>query len=221
MLGVKPGSAIARASVEAARGTGPPKLARRQDARKDAGRLGDTRVFDLDVRALWALYGGMHGAWAPVMIGFTILGAGWTALLLVPLLWHAKTRPFAVPLALAVLATAVLVWAIKAAVGRVRPWIALGLPAPISRPHDGSFPSGHAAGSFCVAVFLALTIPVVWKGSRTSARVLAALALVIAALIGLSRVYLGAHFPSDVAAGALLGALIGAAGAGFYTSRAR
>jgi undecaprenyl-diphosphatase len=155
------------------------------------------------------------------MIGLTVLGAGWTALLLVPLLCHARTRSFAAPLALAVLATAVLVWAIKAAVGRVRPWIALGLPAPIAQPHDGSFPSGHAAGSFCVAVFLALTIPAVWKGSRSSARVLAALALAIAALIAFSRVYLGAHFPSDVLAGALLGALLGAAGAGLYTRRAR
>jgi undecaprenyl-diphosphatase len=122
---------------------------------------------------------------------------------------------------LAIATTAVLVWAMKLAVGRVRPWLAFGFPPPIGEPHDGSFPSGHAAGSFCVAVFLACTIPSIWTGSRSSAHLLRLLALVMAALIALSRVYLGAHFPSDVVGGALLGAVIGGAGAALYTSRAR
>ena len=177
-------------------------------------------MVDLDVRALFAVYGGMHGAWAPVMIAFTVLGAGWTALALVPLLWFARTRTFASALAAAVVATAVLVWSIKLAVGRVRPWLAFGLPPPLGEPHDGSFPSGHAAGSFCVAVFLASTIPAVW-GRRPAAHVLRAAAIVSAALIALSRVYLGAHFPSDVVAGALLGGLVGAAGAAFYAALTR
>jgi undecaprenyl-diphosphatase len=164
-----------------------------------------------DVRALFAIYGGMNGRWAPAMVAFTVLGAGWTALLLVPLIWSARTRRFGIALALAIAIQATLVVALKAAFGRVRPWLAFGLPAPIGQPHDGSFPSGHAAGSFCVAAFLAVVLPAVWRSSPRRAYLVALLGLLVAACIALSRVYLGAHFPSDVLAGALLGALVGAA----------
>jgi len=173
-----------------------------------------------DHRALLAVYGGAHGAWAWPMIALTILGGGWSALLLVPMVWHPRTRRFAGALASAIVAQAVLVWAAKRAVGRVRPWISLGLPAPLGAPHDGSFPSGHAAGSFCVAAFLALALPAAWPGAPARARLVAGGAFVLAALVALSRVYLGAHFPSDVLCGALLGALIGALAGGLY-ARAR
>jgi undecaprenyl-diphosphatase len=176
-------------------------------------------VISLDARALYALYGGMHGRWAPVMIALTVLGAGWTSLGLVPLVWMGRTRALGVALALAIAVQAVAVWALKAAIGRVRPWMALGLPAPIGHPQDGSFPSGHAAGSFCVAAFLAVLLPAVWRDSRGRARLVGLGGLVLAASIALSRVYLGAHFPSDVLGGALLGAVVGATAAKMYLSR--
>ena len=74
-------------------------------------------------------------------------------------------------------------------------WAALG-----SLPSTGSMPSGHAATAFAAATALALLFP------RLR---LAAYAL--AALICVSRVYLGVHYVSDVVVGALLGALIGVA----------
>jgi undecaprenyl-diphosphatase len=174
-------------------------------------------VSDLDVRALLALYGGDHGAWGLPMLAATVVGEGWTALLLLPLLAWARTRRFAAALTLGIAAQALLVVAIKAAVGRVRPWMALGLPAPFGTPHDPSFPSGHAAGSFCVATFLALALPVAWPDARGRARVVALAGMALAAFIAASRVYLGAHFPSDVVAGALLGALFGALAAVLYS----
>jgi undecaprenyl-diphosphatase len=176
-------------------------------------------VTDLDVRALLAFYGGAHGSFAPLMTLLTLAGEGWSALLLLPMLWYARTRRFAGMLSAAIVAQAVLVWALKAATGRVRPWIALGLPAPVGSPHDFSFPSGHAAGSFCLAAFLALALPVAWPGSPGRARLASVAAFVYAALVASSRVYLGAHFPGDVLFGALLGGGIGAAAGLAYIRR--
>lgn len=169
-------------------------------------------MFDFDSRALYALYGGAHGRWGPAMTALTIVGSGWTALALLPLMSFTRTRVVASALTVAILVQATAVWALKLAVGRVRPWIALGLPAPLGAPHDPSFPSGHAAGSFCVAAFLVVLLPsssaIAWR-----ARVVSATAVVVATLIATSRVYLGAHYPTDVIAGALLGSLVGAAAA--------
>ncbi len=174
----------------------------------------------VDVRALLALYGGApHGLLFAPMLALTIVGGGWASVLLVPLLLHVRTRAFALPLALAVGTQAFLVWAIKAIVGRARPWIALGLPAPFGAPHDGSFPSGHAAGNFCVAAFLAVALPAIWPHAPARARALTAVVAVYAALVATSRVYLGAHFPSDVLGGAVLGVLVGGGAGVLYVRR--
>ena len=166
-----------------------------------------------DDRTFMALYGGAHGPMGTPMIVFSLLGGGWAALALVPLIaWPRPSgaRSFARALALAIAVQALLVVGIKAAVGRVRPWIALGLPAPLGQPHDGSFPSGHAAGAFCVATFLAVAMPAFSPQSPRRARLLVTLGMLVAGAIAFSRVYLGAHFPSDVVAGGLLGGAIGA-----------
>jgi undecaprenyl-diphosphatase len=155
------------------------------------------------------------------MVTFTLIGGGWSAVALLPMIWHQRTRFFASTLALAIAAQATLVWALKLAVGRVRPWLALGLAPPIGAPRDGSFPSGHAAGSFCLAAFLLVALPAAWPRSRGLAHAMSGLALAIATLVALSRVYLGAHFPADVLVGALLGALVGTALGGLYAERAR
>jgi undecaprenyl-diphosphatase len=176
-------------------------------------------VHDLDVRALLAVYGGASGAWVGPMAALTLFGGGWAVVALLPMMCHRRTRFFAWSLGLAIAAQATLVWAIKLATGRVRPWIALGLVAPIGAPHDGSFPSGHAAGSFCVAAFLSVALPATWPRASGSARALAAVALVFAALVAFSRVYLGAHFPADVLAGALLGAVVGTVAGRLYARR--
>jgi len=178
-------------------------------------------VSDLDVRTLLALHGDGHGAWGATMVAATVLGEGWTALLLVPLLVYTRARRFMGTLTAGVVLQATLVWALKLAVGRVRPWIVLGLPTPFGAPHDPSFPSGHAAGSFCVAAFLAVALPAAWPRARGWAWAVTALSIGLAALIALSRVYLAVHFPSDVLVGALLGGAIGAIAGGHYAASAR
>jgi len=174
---------------------------------------------DLDARALAFAYGGAHGRFGPAMIALTWLGSGWAALALLPLLGWPRTRRFATALALAVAAQAVCVWALKLAVGRVRPWIAMGLAAPLGAPRDGSFPSGHASGSFCVAAFVSVALPAVWPSPGWRVRGVTVATIALASLVGVSRVYLGAHFPSDVLAGAMTGACFGAVAAEQFVSR--
>lgn len=169
----------------------------------------------------FAIYGGMHGVWAPAMVALTVLGSGWSVAPILALVGWARTRRLALPLLVAIAFQATLVWWLKRVCGRVRPWLALGLPPPIGAPHDGSFPSGHAAGAFCVAAFLVVALRVTRRGRPLHASVLAAGFGVLASLIALSRVYLGAHFPSDVASGATLGALVGGGVAALCFGRER
>jgi membrane-associated phospholipid phosphatase len=69
-------------------------------------------------------------------------------------------------------------------------------------PDSSSFPSGHAATAFAAATAVALLHP------RLRAPLLA-----LAAMVALSRVYLGVHYWSDVVVGGLLGAAVGLAAA--------
>lgn len=90
--------------------------------------------------------------------------------------------------------------AVKPLVGRIRPYdLREGIEIIISRPTDFSFPSGHASASFAAAAAL-FAYDKKWGAG----------ALVLAALIAFSRLYLYVHYPSDVFAGTLLGILFGA-----------
>ena len=64
----------------------------------------------------------------------------------------------------------------------------------VARSTDPSFPSDHAAAAFAIA-FAVLFV----------SRPLGAVFLLAAAIVALSRVFAGVHYPADVAAGALIG----------------
>ena len=88
---------------------------------------------------------------------------------------------------------------LKPLVGRVRPFLVnTAVELLTAPPADASFPSGHTAASFAAVFALRASGSPLWKP-----------ALVLAAGIAFSRLYLYVHFPSDVFAAALLGLLIG------------
>jgi undecaprenyl-diphosphatase len=91
--------------------------------------------------------------------------------------------------------------ALKRSLTRARPDSAIhGFEALAANPDRFSFPSGHTAAAFAVAVAFA--------GEPFGA---GPLSLLLGVGIALSRVYLGAHYPLDVCAGAVLGAITGLA----------
>lgn len=97
----------------------------------------------------------------------------------------------------AILVTALLVFAIKFTVRRRRPEGEWGQVYRKTDPH--SFPSGHAARAALLAA-LAIGLGPPWLGL---------LLAIWAPLVMLARVAMGVHYLSDVLAGALLGGLVG------------
>jgi membrane-associated phospholipid phosphatase len=84
---------------------------------------------------------------------------------------------------------------IKLAIGRVRP-VVEDLPHLMATPTGLSFPSSHSTSSFAAARAYGSLLP---TGPLYAA----------AAAMAASRLYLGVHYPSDVAAGAALGTALG------------
>jgi undecaprenyl-diphosphatase len=85
---------------------------------------------------------------------------------------------------------------LKQTFARTRPEAFFDYPLPLSQ----SFPSGHAI--FAASVFGGLAVLLTDRISRTSLQVLVwVVAVTLVLLVGISRVYLGVHYPSDVLAG--------------------
>lgn len=89
---------------------------------------------------------------------------------------------------------------LKNVIGRIRPYeIIAGLECLVKHATDASFPSGHTGASIAAATVYLKELP----------KKFSIPALVLAILIGLSRLYIGIHYPTDVIAGALTGAALG------------
>ena len=104
-------------------------------------------------------------------------------------------------LAITMLGVAALDVALKHAFRRPRPVAFFG-PTPTSY----SFPSGHAFGSLCFYGVLAAILAARVRQRIARFCIWMAAALLIG-MIGFSRIYLGVHYPSDVIAGYLAGAV--------------
>jgi undecaprenyl-diphosphatase len=103
-------------------------------------------------------------------------------------------REIALPLTIT---TALVEFPIKAYFRRRRPFITIIQAIVIGKkPGTWSFPSGHSASAFAGAWLLNRNFARRWR-----------LRYVLASMVAFSRIYLGDHYPGDVASGSLLGLL--------------
>lgn len=158
-----------------------------------------------------------HSAWLhPLMKLAALDGVGLFAVLVLVAWWFARsaesaTRAVAAALWSAI-ATLLAVWVnqlIVTAVARPRPFLAVAhAEVLVHRSNDYSFPSDHAVAAGAATMGLWI----VARYAPTLVRRLAITSSVLALVVAFARVYVGVHYPGDVGAGLLVGALISVVG---------
>ncbi len=165
-------------------------------------REGDTQRLDTAARSWvhqFASPSVTRAMTAISMLGYGVLLIGLVLAIVIFLML--KWKRAVIWLALTMAGALALELALKHAFHRLRPEPFFG-PSPTSF----SFPSGHALSSFCFYFVLAglITARIQSLALRVFVWMLAA---VVVAAVGLSRIYLGVHYPSDVIAGYLAAAM--------------
>ena len=158
-------------------------------------------LFELGI--LDRIAGFLHCAFLDaVMPAISFLGNGGWIWILAALLLMIRERDRKTGLAIALALVFSLITAnllLKPFVARPRPFqINTAVRLLIAAPKEFSFPSGHTQSSFAAASALYF-----------NKQKIGAAALILAALIGFSRLYLYLHYPSDVLAGAAIGLVLG------------
>ncbi len=167
-----------------------------------AEAIRDKEVFVLDTVATPFLHGIQSPSLDALMNGLTTIGSSWV---IPPLFLVAVVGLIRVPrwgaaayLAVTSIGGVVIEWSMKLFFARPRPQLAWAHVQP-----DYSFPSGHTMNS--VIFYLALSL-VLWSiFGRRVGLVSTALASVLAIGVGVSRIYLGYHYLTDVLGGILAG----------------
>ena len=134
-----------------------------------------------------------HGAGRDVALVLTQLGAPLVVEVAVVVIAFLVRRRLAGYALVTVLGAELISSLLKDAVSRVRPCVDAA-----SCPGTSSYPSGHATGAAAFWTVLAVLLVPRW-GRRAWAL------LVVPAVVAVSRVLLGVHYPSDVLAGLLVG----------------
>jgi undecaprenyl-diphosphatase len=132
------------------------------------------------------------------MLLFTNFGGGifttcFTLVLI--LLGNGKARFIGLQIGITLIISQTITYSLKALLGRERPYnILKNLNTFDIILKDHSFPSGHTSASFAIATAIAFNMPQI-----------AIIVYLIALIIGISRIYLGVHYPTDVAGGIIVG----------------
>ncbi len=134
----------------------------------------------------------------PIITAFGNSGAVWILICILCLIFK-KTRKCGITIAIGlILSLIVCNGLLKNLVARIRPFEANGImELLIDIPKDFSFPSGHSSASFVAASVIYMYYKK-WG----------IFALIFAALIAFSRLYLYVHYPSDVIFGIILGIML-------------
>lgn len=157
-----------------------------------AGQRLDTRVFKLFNMRVYPVWLD-RCMWAATQLG-NMLSAFITALLLFVL----DYRRLAIEIVFGTLTLWLLVEFIKALSDRDRPFITLETTRVVGwRERGDSFPSGHTT-----QIFFLMTL---FIHHFQFGMVVSAVLYAVAALVGFTRIYVGAHYPRDVVAGVVLG----------------
>jgi len=146
---------------------------------------------------------GRHPRWLDVLMGgLTQIGNGIFIAALAVIFFLAGDHLSAYGLILGALTLWLMVELMKVLVRRRRPFILLTQARIVGRRAIGrSFPSGHTSQAFFMATLLA--------GYFHAGVWLVCLLYAIALGVGITRMYVGAHYPRDVLAGAILGSAWG------------
>lgn len=172
-----------------------------------AEEVGQGATRELDEKVLLWMNGHASSARDYVAMQVTSIGNGapviTIGLIMCGFLWALSNRLAALMVAVAVIGSHLLNGVLKAAFERPRPELFV-LETPFQRPVSASFPSGHAMAAMVTYFLFAYLIGRL--GGKGWFKVLVnLLAAILVLAIGLSRMYLGVHYPSDVIAGYLIG----------------
>lgn len=145
-------------------------------------------------------------SWDPFFVMMTQLGDPITVCIIACGIgvWAFAKRSVSIGLSAAAIPTTLVVgYGLKLLFERARPVIDLGYNM---RLDSFSFPSGHSSGSMIAYGILAY---LAWQLLPAPWSVIAAVVLTLIPIaVGISRVYVGVHYPSDVVAGWLLGLIM-------------